>query len=421
MPATVYYSPFIPAFSSNGAPVPGAKLYFYLTGTTTKTPIYTTDAMTTELTNPVEADASGMFPNIYLDDAVIYRVEQTDSDDVPLGDAIDPYVPGTALMGEKGDPGGDASQVGPRNDFVGMNIPAGTDKVTLTGYAAAGDSPPVILIRRGAEPPSGAGIQAGDGSWWEVDYTHHNGIPVWFFGSLGASEDEFLGIKQASEAANFLEVPTVYDGTKTYIIDQNNGQSTRNRRFGPFDGKRFHLNGNGATLKFKDNTLVPTDVGKFYHLIGIYIEGYMGNLNADVPEIYIENFVLDGNLRGQPDPASPSNYEQCASLRVQGAPNGGRIRNLRIDNIRTIDPIADDIVVGASANVAYDDDGDGVAETAAIATAHASNIHHGKRTGARAAQAWGSQVSEALIENCYVEQSDGDIQLLGRNVVDCAL
>jgi hypothetical protein len=94
MAAIAYYSPFIPAFSSNGAPVAGAKLNFYTSGTTTRQPVYTTSALTTELPNPVPADAAGKFPSIYLNDANVYRVILTDAEGVQLGDAMDPYVPG---------------------------------------------------------------------------------------------------------------------------------------------------------------------------------------------------------------------------------------------------------------------------------------------------------------------------------------
>lgn len=111
MAAKVYYSPFIPAFSSNGAPVPGAQLRFRLTGTTTPTPIYTTSALNVEHPNPVVANAAGRFPAIFLNDAVTYRVDILDADGTQL-DSIDPYVPGTALKGDTGPAGTAAANSG---------------------------------------------------------------------------------------------------------------------------------------------------------------------------------------------------------------------------------------------------------------------------------------------------------------------
>jgi len=105
MAAQVYYSPFIPAFNGNGAPVPGAKLYFFYTNTNNKAPIYSDEGLTITLGNPVSADLAGKFPNVYLNDSITYRVRITDPGDIPLGADIDPYVPGTALKGEAGPPG----------------------------------------------------------------------------------------------------------------------------------------------------------------------------------------------------------------------------------------------------------------------------------------------------------------------------
>jgi hypothetical protein len=65
--------PLSRVMDANGAVYPGAKLYAYLTGTTTPTPTYTTSALSTTHTNPVVADSGGFLPPIYLDPAVTYR------------------------------------------------------------------------------------------------------------------------------------------------------------------------------------------------------------------------------------------------------------------------------------------------------------------------------------------------------------
>lgn len=138
MSAKLYYSPFIPAFSSNGAPVPGARLNFYLTGTSTRTPIYSDAALTIEHTNPVIANASGRYPDIYLDENITYRVVQTDSLGAPLGDAIDPYIPGRALKGDTGEPGGNVESIGLFTAADGMAIPASTSSVRTSGHTVDG-------------------------------------------------------------------------------------------------------------------------------------------------------------------------------------------------------------------------------------------------------------------------------------------
>jgi hypothetical protein len=58
----------------NGHVYPGGLLNFYATGTTTRQPTYTDSALTVTATNPVVADANGLFAAIYLDDSLTYKV-----------------------------------------------------------------------------------------------------------------------------------------------------------------------------------------------------------------------------------------------------------------------------------------------------------------------------------------------------------
>lgn len=70
--AELYFNPARATDTAND-PLPGAKLYFYLTGTTTPTDVYEANDLVTPLSNPVEADSAGLFPAIYLDPEVNYR------------------------------------------------------------------------------------------------------------------------------------------------------------------------------------------------------------------------------------------------------------------------------------------------------------------------------------------------------------
>lgn len=78
--------------TDSGAIMPGAKLTFFDTGTTTKTDTYSDAALTTPNDNPVIADADGRFTVIYLDPSTTYRVQLHDADD-QLIDDTDPYAP----------------------------------------------------------------------------------------------------------------------------------------------------------------------------------------------------------------------------------------------------------------------------------------------------------------------------------------
>ncbi len=68
----------------NGHPLPGAKMYFYESGTVTPKDTYSDEALTTPNTNPVIADSQGQFGNIFLSGA--YSVKLTDADDVTQPD-----------------------------------------------------------------------------------------------------------------------------------------------------------------------------------------------------------------------------------------------------------------------------------------------------------------------------------------------
>jgi len=69
-------------FTSNGVLAVGAKLFTYLAGTTTKTPVYTDVGGTTPHTNPIILDSIGMPPSpIFLDKAAPYKFVYSPSTD----------------------------------------------------------------------------------------------------------------------------------------------------------------------------------------------------------------------------------------------------------------------------------------------------------------------------------------------------
>jgi len=78
---TLFYPPkAVPIVA--GAVVPGGKLTFSQTGGTTPQDTYTDEALTVASSNPVVADANGVFAAIYLDPSLpSYRVKFTDADD----------------------------------------------------------------------------------------------------------------------------------------------------------------------------------------------------------------------------------------------------------------------------------------------------------------------------------------------------
>jgi len=104
--------------NASGEILAGGFLFFYTTGTTTKTNTYTTAALSVANANPVVLDSAGRAPAIFLDPAVTYSVVLAPSTDTdPPGAAIwtrDPVVDlaaniNAAFQVYAGDPNGNVA------------------------------------------------------------------------------------------------------------------------------------------------------------------------------------------------------------------------------------------------------------------------------------------------------------------------
>jgi hypothetical protein len=97
MTGTLLTMPVLRAIDQNGQPMAGARLQFYLTGTTTPTNVYSSSTLATPLSNPVVADSGGLFAPIYLDPTIVYRCQLLTSAGILVED-IDPVssTPGIA-------------------------------------------------------------------------------------------------------------------------------------------------------------------------------------------------------------------------------------------------------------------------------------------------------------------------------------
>jgi len=132
----LYHNPEAVRIQSTGVPHAGAKILFYLTGTTTKTDTYEDSARGTPHDNPVVAGADGQFAPIYLDPAVTYRAYITESDDTLIKD-VDPIgTPLTAsdiLVVDAGEKFDDTEVEAVLAD-IGTNYAKKTADNTFTGH-----------------------------------------------------------------------------------------------------------------------------------------------------------------------------------------------------------------------------------------------------------------------------------------------
>lgn len=81
--ANRFTDPYIQYTNSAGVPLSGALLFFYITGTSTKTNTYTSNTLAVANPNPVVLGSDGSVGNVFLDPNVTYKVvlaPSTDSD-----------------------------------------------------------------------------------------------------------------------------------------------------------------------------------------------------------------------------------------------------------------------------------------------------------------------------------------------------
>jgi hypothetical protein len=87
-----FISPEQQFISNAGQPYAGGFLYFYLSGTSTPTPTYQDQGLTTPNTNPVVLDSAGNAGNIFLNSSITYKVVLTDSNNNTIW-TFDPVIP----------------------------------------------------------------------------------------------------------------------------------------------------------------------------------------------------------------------------------------------------------------------------------------------------------------------------------------
>lgn len=94
---TILFAPYLRGTDPANAPIAGAFASFYATGTSTQQPIYADAALSIALSNPVQADGNGVFPQIWLDDSLEpYKVV------LQYPDVNNPSIPGAIVAGSRG-------------------------------------------------------------------------------------------------------------------------------------------------------------------------------------------------------------------------------------------------------------------------------------------------------------------------------
>ena len=188
--AELYTNPARATDTAN-APLPGAKLYFYTTGTTTPVDVYEGSDLATPLSNPVEANSAGLLPAIYLDPAITYRAVLKDSTGATTVYDIDPVGNGSTAGDISFSTSGSypASTLGSQlkrftdtirfwGDF-GIVADGSTDDTTAVQAAFDWLAPGKVLFMPGAKIKITATVQIGNGSTSARSTLANNSTIVW--------------------------------------------------------------------------------------------------------------------------------------------------------------------------------------------------------------------------------------------------
>ncbi len=169
MSGNLLSAPLLRAVDANGEPISGALLQFYLTTTTTPTPVYSSASLGTPLSNPVVADSGGLFPPIFLDPTVVYRTQLQTATGGLIAD-IDPLTSAILEATQAQVNAGVATGV-----FVSpakLALWAGvTGALGYTPLNKAGDTATNLLIANTALSATSAGYLGAPVNEQDVNYT----------------------------------------------------------------------------------------------------------------------------------------------------------------------------------------------------------------------------------------------------------
>lgn len=196
---------------SNGDPVSGGKVNFYLEGTVTRTDTYSDVDLTTAHANPVVADSAGFLDPIYLDPEISYKTVITDGDDVALPDGtVDPAQVSliqsstfTAVVAGAGTPGTYETSLQQSRYYRVGDLVHVTVDITLASSITAGGTGDFhvtgLPFSKAADYfPVGSVFLIG------VDYTATANLVCSFVTSAG--EETTLKILETNDNASFSDV-----------------------------------------------------------------------------------------------------------------------------------------------------------------------------------------------------------------------
>jgi microcystin-dependent protein len=195
-----YYTPRAFEVDGNGVPIVGAQLFFYVTGTSTPLDTFANATLTTANPNPVVADSTGHYPDIWLTPTTAYKVAE-------YGPNPDPNTPSTP-DNPQGTQIWTADPVGPAASGVGQNVQGIIGEIRMFGGPSA-SIPPKWYACYGqavSRTDFAAAFSVIGTAWGVGDGTTTFNLPD-FRGRLGAGLDNMGGTGAGRMTAGVSGVP----------------------------------------------------------------------------------------------------------------------------------------------------------------------------------------------------------------------
>jgi hypothetical protein len=258
-------------------PSDGAKLSFFITGTSTPKDTFTTETAITPNSNPVIADSNGVFPDIFITGT--YKVTLTDKNDVQSGFGEADPVSETVGVGDSNND----KRYGPVfatvaamtaanpvaidgivvNPVVGMVV--GIDDYA-TGNKSGFLIGTVVATATGTAD-GGSFIDLANGLQWEQSFT--NTLNVKQFGAKGdGTTDDLVALTAAHAFSSDVDYPGGVYGVTGNILDTSS--SGNNITGAGYESTEFKLLANVSTVfRFAGTGSGPTFHSSFNTMKGI--------------------------------------------------------------------------------------------------------------------------------------------------------
>lgn len=313
---------------ANGAPLVGGTIEFYITGTSTPTPIYFDSAGSASATSVTlnalgqPQTSGGTAAALFFDDSVTYKLVRKDAEGSTIDPTFDPFNVVNSAGGQLVVDSVATLYGGDYSTFSYAETQAFTAGGSVGGskwYKGASGGTQTTAGTLYTHLALGYVVDAG-GNYWHL--VPGQRIDLYKFGAVGdGSTDDRVSIQAALDYAYTVTPATVYIPDAVFVV--SNTAYTGSSAAGVMsllirDGVRLRGDSLSATIKLEDSAFGPGAYGRVITSLGDS-GGETGLINSG-----LYNFTIDGNSSNQIASVQYSNILLEASA------------NVSVENVRSI-------------------------------------------------------------------------------------